>query len=139
MREVCQRDFHGMLFFAVFLLHLCLLPAVAQKNPGPSPPKYDPNTETKLKVTVEEVNFPPQGREKEIAHLLVKSGNDSLDVYLCPKSFLDVMGMTFSKGDQATLTGSKVKQGEADLVLAREVVKGNDTFVLRDEKGNPVW
>ena len=32
-----------------------------------------------------------------------------------------------------------IKQGEADLILAREVVKGNDTLVLRDEKGNPVW
>jgi hypothetical protein len=46
---------------------------------------------------------------------------------------------SFSKGDDLTLTGSKVKQGEADLVLARELVKGNETFVLRDEKGNPVW
>jgi 3,4-dihydroxy-2-butanone 4-phosphate synthase len=47
--------------------------------------------------------------------------------------------MTFAKGDEITLTGSKVKEGETDLVLAREVVKGNDTFVLRDAKGDPVW
>jgi hypothetical protein len=32
-----------------------------------------------------------------------------------------------------------IKQGEPDLILAREVVKGTDTLVLRDEKGNPVW
>jgi hypothetical protein len=32
-----------------------------------------------------------------------------------------------------------VKHGEADLILARKVVRGNDTFVLRDEKGNPFW
>jgi hypothetical protein len=25
------------------------------------------------------------------------------------------------------------------MVLAREVVKGTDTLVLRDQKGNPVW
>jgi hypothetical protein len=139
MRDAIQVHFCRILFFAFFLLHLCLLPAIAQKNPVSRPPKYDPTTETKLKVTVEEVNLPPKGSEKEIVHLLVKSGNDSVDVYVCPKFFLDDMGMSFSKGDQATLTGSKVKQGESDLVLAREVVKGNDTFVLRDEKGNPVW
>ncbi|MGA9963642.1 MAG: hypothetical protein WBQ10_00420 [Terriglobales bacterium] len=92
-----------------------------------------------MKVTVDEVKLPPKGSEKEVAHLLVKSGTDSVDVYLCPKSFFDDMGMSFSKGDEVTLTGSKVKHGEADLILAREVVKGNDTFVLRDEKGNPVW
>ena len=126
-------------FFAVFLASLCLLPATAQKNQVPSPPKYDLHTETKMKVTVDEVKLPPKGSEKEVAYLLAKSGTDSVDVYLCPKSFFDDMGMSFSKGDEVTLTGSKVKHGEADLILAREVVKGNDTFVLRDEKGNPVW
>jgi hypothetical protein len=45
----------------------------------------------------------------------------------------------FSKGDEIAVTGSKVKQDGADLVLAREVVKGNVTLVLRDDKGNPVW
>jgi len=72
-------------------------------------------------------------------HLLVKNGTDTVDKYLCPKSFLDDMGMQFSKGDELAFIGSKVKQDGADLILAREVVKGNDTFVLRDEKGGPVW
>jgi hypothetical protein len=128
-----------ILFFAVFLASLCVLPATAQKSQQPSPPKYDLHTETKMKATVEEVKLPPKGSEKEVAYLLVKIEADSVDVYLCPKSFFDDMGMSFSKGDEVALTGSKVKHGEADLVLAREVVKGNDTFVLRDEKGNPVW
>jgi hypothetical protein len=126
-------------FLAVFLACLCLLPATAQKSKEPSPPKYDLHTETKMKVTVDEVKLSPTGSGKQIAYLLVKSGTDSVDVYLCPKSFFDDMGMSFSKGDEVTLTGSKVNQGEADLILAREVVKGNDTFVLRDDKGNPVW
>jgi hypothetical protein len=128
-----------ILFFAAFLASLCLLPATAQKSQQPSPPKYDLHTETKMKATVEEVKLPPKGSEKEVAYLLVKIETDSVDVYLCPKSFFDDMGMSFSKGDEVALTGSKVKHGEADLVLAREVVRGNDTFVLRDEKGNPVW
>jgi hypothetical protein len=74
--------------------------------------------------------------------LLVKDGADTVDVYLvylCPKSFFDDMGMSFSKGDEVAFTGSKVKQSGADLILARQVVKGNDTFVFRDEKGGPVW
>ena len=47
--------------------------------------------------------------------------------------------MTFSKGDGITLSGSKVKQGDADLILAREIVRKTDTLVLRDGKGKPVW
>ena len=132
-----SRGFWKLIFPAVALL--CTLPLVAQKAQEPSPLKYDVHTETKMKGTVEEVKLPPKGSKKEVAHLLVKTGTDTVDVYLCPKSFLDDMGVSFSKGDEITLTGSKVKQGEADLILAREVVKGTDTLVLRDKKGNPVW
>ncbi len=132
-----SRGFWKPIFPAVALF--CTLPLVAQKAQETSPPKYDVHTETKMKGTVEEVKLPPKGSEKEVAHLLLKNSTETVDVYLCPKSFLDDMGVSFSKGDEITLTGSKVKQGEADLVLAREVVKGNDTLVLRDDKGNPVW
>ena len=118
---------------------LCTVPLVAQKAQETSPPKYDLRTETKMKGTVEEVKLPPKGSEKDVVHLLVKSGTDTVDVYLCPKSFLDDMGVSFGKGDEIAMTGSKVKQGETDLILAREVVRGTDTLVLRDEKGNPVW
>jgi len=115
------------------------LSLVAQKAQEASPPKYDVNTETKMKGTVEEMKMPPKESKKEVAHLLLKTGTDTVDVYLCPKSFLDDMGVSFSKGDEISLTGSRVKQGEADLVLAREIVKGTDALVLRDDKGNPVW
>jgi hypothetical protein len=125
------------IFPAVALL--CTLSLVAQKAQETSQPKYDVHTETKMKGSVEEVKLPPKGSEKEIAHLLLKNSTETVDVYLCPKSFLDDMGVSFGKGDEIALTGSKVKQGEADLVLAREVVKGNDTLVLRDDKGNPIW
>jgi hypothetical protein len=132
-----SRGIWKLIFPAVALL--CTLPLAAQKPQEPRPPKYDVHNETKMKGTVDEVKLPLKGSEKEVAHLLVKTGTDTVDVYLCPKSFLDDMGVSFNKGDEIALTGSKVKQGEADLILAREVVKGTDTLVLRDEKGNPVW
>lgn len=132
-----SRGIWKLIFPAVALL--CTVLLVAQKTQETSPPKYNVHTETKMKGTVEEVKLPPKGSEKEIAHLLVKTGTDTADVYLCPKSFLDDMGVSFSKGDEIALTGAKVKQGDADLILAREVVKGTDTLVLRDDKGNPVW
>ena len=133
--------FRKLLFLAAFLALFCLLPVIAQKAQGndTSAPRYDPYTETKMKGTVEEVKLPPKGSEKEIAHLLMKNGTEIVDVYLCPRSFLEEMGVGFSKGDEIAVTGSKVKQDGADVVLAREVVKGNDTLVLRDDKGNPVW
>jgi hypothetical protein len=47
----------------------------------------------------------------------VRPTRDTVDVYLCPKSFLDDMGVSFSTGDEITLTGSKVEQGGAELIL----------------------
>jgi len=102
-------------------------------------PKYDVAAEAKLKVTVQDLKLPAKGNEKDAAHLLVTSGSDTIDIYLCPKSFLDDMGATFAKGDEVTITGSKIKQDGADLVLARQLVKGTDTIMLRDDKGKPVW
>jgi hypothetical protein len=57
-------------------------------------------------------------------------------VYLCPKPFSRRHGREFQQGDEIVLTGSKIKQGEADLTVAREVAKGSDTLVLRDAKWN---
>ena len=136
----CSSRSRQIIFLMVFVALAAGPPSNAQKKPGGvSAPKYDSQTETKIKGTVDEVKLPPKGSEKEIAHLLVKDGANSIDVYLCPKTFLDDMGMSFAKGDEITITGSKVKQGDADLFLVREITKGTDTFVLRDPKGAPVW
>jgi len=121
------------------LTSLSTAPCVGQKPPGTSPPKYDATTEAKIKGVVEELKLPPNENAKDVAHLMVKNDSGVIDVYLCPKSFLTDMGIEFNKGDEISLTGSKVKHDEADLILAREVVKGSDTLVLRDDKGNPVW
>jgi hypothetical protein len=129
------------IIFLMFLVAVVVaLPTHAQKkSAGASLPKYDVQTETKIKGIVDEVKLPPKGSEKEIAHLLVKDGANSVDVYLCPKTFFDDMGMSYAKGDEVAMTGSKAKQGDAEVFLVREIVKGTDSFVLRDAKGEPVW
>ena len=133
---LCASGFRNKIFFPVLTLALAWSPLLSAQT---GPPKYDLHTETKLKGTVEEVKLPPKGNEKDVVHLMMKNGEDIVDLYFCPKSFMDDMGVSFSKGDELAFTGSKVKYGGADLILAREVVKGTETLVLRDEKGNPVW
>jgi hypothetical protein len=130
-------SFRKVLFLACLSFYGA--PLLAQKSQDTGSPKYNLETETKMNATVEEVKLPPKGSAKEVVHLLIKNGTETVDVYLCPQSFLGDMGMSFSKGDEIALTGSKVKQDGADLILAREVVKGADKFLLRDDKGHPVW
>lgn len=103
------------------------------------PPKYDPSTEGKFKGIVEELKFVPPTGAKPVAYLVVKSGADAMQVFLCPKKFLDDMGVVFKADDEIEITGSKIKQDGADLTLAREVVKGGDTLTLRFKDGKPAW
>lgn len=127
-------------FSAKFVwLQLVLLVSSSVLVAAQSAPKYDASTEAKFKGTIEELKLPPDGKGKEIAHLLIKNADGTLDLYLCPKAFMDDMGVTFTKGEELVITGSKVKQGNGDMVLARQVVRGTETLVLRDDKGNPVW
>lgn len=130
---------HRLRFFVNLFATVAVAFLCAPLCAGQAAPKYDSATETKLKGTVEELKLPAKGKEKDVAHLMIKNGADVMDIYLCPKAFIDDMGVTFVKGDEIAFTGSKVKDGETDMILAREVIKGSDTLILRDGKGNPVW
>ncbi len=124
------------------LLLLVLAPlGLSQKSPPESNslPKYDLHTETKTDGVVDEVNQLSVGTRKDFTELIIKSGDDKLHIYVCPKPFQDEIGVSFGKGDRITITGSKVKQEASEVILAREMVKGSDTLMFRDNKGNPVW
>ena len=124
----------------LFLL-LCVTPGLSQ-TPQPqenSLPKYDLQTETKIKGVIDEVNLLSVGARKDFTELIIKNGDDKAHIYLCPKPFQEEMGISFTKGDAIAVTGSKVKQLEAEVILARELVKGTDTLSFRDNKGKPVW
>jgi hypothetical protein len=120
---------------------VCVAPGLsqrAQQDDG-SLPKYDLHTETKTKGVVEEVKLLPLGATKDFTELIIKSGDDTTLIYVCPKPFQEEMGISFSKGDEIAVTGSKVKLEASDVILARELVKGPDTLLFRDDKGHPVW
>jgi hypothetical protein len=124
-------------FCLLLCLPLALSQQAAQKDGGA--PKYDQKTEAKTKGVVDEINLLTLGSRKDFVQLVVKSGDDKVSAYICPKPFQDEIGITFAKGDEITLTGSKVKQQDLDVILVRELVKGTDTLMFRDDKGTPVW
>ena len=105
-----------------------------------SPPKYDPATETTFKGVVQELKLVPPSGGRPVVYLVMKSSPDSSQVFLCPKKFLDDMGIEFKPDDAIEVTGSKVKQDGVDLTLAREVVvKSGETLTLRFKDGKPAW
>jgi hypothetical protein len=117
------------------------MPGLSQKaQPEDSSlPKYDLHTETKTKGIVDEVNLLPVGTRKDFTELVFKNGADKVRIYVSPQAFQEEMGISFTKGDEIAVTGSKVKRDASDVILARELVKGSETLLFRDEKGNPLW
>ena len=122
-------------------LFVCEPAGLSQKAPPDDNnlPKYDLHTETKTDGVVDEVNQLTVGTRKDFTELVVKSGDNKLHIYVCPKPFQEEIGVSFAKGDRIAVTGSKVKQETSEVILARELVKGTDTLMFRDNKGNPVW
>lgn len=108
-----------------------------------APAKYDRATETTVKGTVGELRLLPPSGPKVLAYLVTKTGpdkdKDSVQIFLCPKSFLDEMGIVFKADEAIQVTGSKVKFDGADLILARELVKGGETLTFRFPDGKPAW
>ena len=102
-------------------------------------PKYDLHTETKTKGIVDEVNLLPVGTRKDFTELVFKNGTDKVRIYVSPQAFQEEMGISFNKGDEIAVTGSTVKREASDVILARELIKGSETLVFRDDKGNPLW
>jgi len=104
-------------------------------------PKYDPATETTFKGVVEELKLVPPTGTKPIVYLVLKGNPDEGQIFLCPKKFLDDIGVVFKADDAIEITGSKIKQNGSDLTLAREVVKvnGGETLTLRFKDGKPAW
>ena len=127
----------------VRLLQLAAIALVATSAFSQAPPKYDPATETTVKGTVGELKLVPPTGGKPIAYLVTKTGpdkgKDTVQIFLCPKSFLDQMGIAFKTDEAIEVKGSKVKQDGADLILAREMVKGGETLTFRFPDGKPAW
>ena len=114
-----------------------LLPSPGNRQQNSTSPKYDLQTENKAKGVVDEVNVLDFGTRKDFIQLILKDESETVVVYVCPKPFEEVMGITFAKGDSFVyrLHG---EWGGVRIFLAREIVKGSGTWTFRVAKENPV-
>jgi hypothetical protein len=47
--------------------------------------------------------------------------------------------VTFAKGDALSVVGSKITMDGKQVVIAREITKGDQVLTLRDPQGLPLW
>lgn len=129
---------------AVWILALAVLsPLLAEQksNSGNSVPKYNPATEVTLKGVVTEVterNCPVSGGMGE--HFVLKMADGkTIEIHVATTKFVKTYELVLNKGDELEVTGSKVNFEGVETIFARELKRGQDTFVFRDKDGKPVW
>ncbi len=101
---------------------------------------YNPQTVETISGEVVKVDkvMPMRGMSNGI-HLLVKTDKGDVSVHLGPAWYIDRQDTSIKVGDKVDVKGSKVEIAGKPVVIAAEVKKGDETLVLRDEAGIPLW
>ena len=129
-----RRSWSNVLAIA-FVILLTTVSLSAQTT-GKSRTKYDLSKETKLKGTVTQVMEGSGVMDPTL--LTIKVDEKVVTVQLAPKNYLKEIDCWLKAGDVVEITGARMTDS-GDEIVAREVVFGNNTMVLRDNKGVPVW
>ncbi|HVC90894.1 MAG TPA: hypothetical protein VND66_09770 [Acidobacteriaceae bacterium] len=120
------------------LLVACLAGSALAQMGSSARRLYNPNTEITVKGTVEKVT--EIGRQGWTGtHLTLRTNEQTYDVHVGPSAYVAKSGFTFSAGNQIEVTGSKLKFGGADAIVAREIKKDGKVLTLRDRQGIPRW
>lgn len=128
-------------------LLLVVMAAVAATGAGQSAPpsstvipKYDLTTEALVKGVVVDTNdhlCPISGGLG--SHLVLKTEDGAIEVHLAPTKFVNEYQLVLARGDNLEVLGSRVMIAGREALLARQITRGEETFVFRDANGKPVW
>jgi DNA/RNA endonuclease YhcR with UshA esterase domain len=121
---------------------ISMLVALALASPATqTAPKYDKSAEvtiTGIVTDVKDYECPISGTMG--AHITIKpEQGEPIEIHVAATKFVKSYEMVFAKGDTVEVVGSKVKFQGNDVVIARELTHGQDTFTFRDKDGKPVW
>ena len=98
-------------------------------------PKYNLSTEVRLRGVVVDINDHPCPISGGLgSHLIVQTQEGTVEVHLAPTKFVNEYQVIFARGEKVEVLGSRMIFQGKDALLAREIVRGEDTFVFRDAK-----
>jgi len=101
---------------------------------------YDPKTVETITGEVAGIeSFTPAKGMGAGVHLLLKTDKETISVHLGPAWFIENQDLKIENKDQVVVRGSRITFQEKPAIIAAEVTKGNETLMLRDDAGVPVW
>jgi len=113
--------------------HPATAPVVAP-SPGmqaPRPQAYEPAAESTVSGVVASVRVVDQRG----LHVELTVGDETLEVHLGPSWYAEEIGLAPKVGERFEVTGSR----SDGVMLARRVVRGAESWTLRDAAGRPAW
>ena len=131
---------------ALVLILALTLACGSENQGGPGPGggagydrMYDPKTVETVSGEVVSVDKIIDRSVGYWVSLTLKTGKETILVYLGPGWFLEKQALSFAPQDQVEITGSQITfQGKPSLIAA-QVKKGDQSLKLRDPAGIPAW
>ncbi len=72
-------------------------------------------------------------------HLLLKTAEETIEIRLGPKWYLEEQNFSFEPGDRIEVKGSRITFSGIPSFIAAEVKKADRVLRLRDPNGIPMW
>ena len=98
---------------------------------------YNPADEATLNGTVtgvEEFDCPVSENELGV-HLVLKTSDGTFQIHLAPSRILQGQKLSFAPGDQVQVVGARVRLNGKKGIIARELTRGNESYIFRDAAG----
>jgi hypothetical protein len=101
---------------------------------------YNPRSVETIKGKVESIDYvTPQGTTSRGVVMTVNTERALIPVHLGPAWFIASQDQRIEPGDTVEVTGSVVTYQEKPVMIASQVVKGDEELRLRAENGRPMW
>jgi hypothetical protein len=132
---------------SVLVLILAFTMACGSENQGGLGPgeevgydrMYDPKTGGLVSGEVVSVDKITDRGTGDGLSLKLKTGKETILVYLGPGWFLEKQDLSLAPKDQVEITGSQITFQGKPAIIAAQVKKGDKSLQLRDPAGIPAW
>ena len=130
-----------MILLVTVTLLLVVSIAYAQRRKGQmhGMPRYETATEVTLWGTITKVETHMGRMGWNGTHLVVSFAAETLTVHVGPSNYIDQQGFSFAAGEQIEVIGSRIKFEGTDVLIARQIKKGEKVLTLRNSQGIPAW
>jgi hypothetical protein len=106
---------------------------------GQDEPRYDTSTVATFTGIVGAVSLHTGRRGNPRTRAMLKTKDGIVQIHIGPTSFLQDRQVEIAEGDSLTVIGSRVSEDSGELIIVRQLTRGKQVLMLRNEDGRPLW